>query len=149
MAVRNPAYIINGQFLSFFSRLNPNSIEKIDVIKRDTTIHTIQYFGQINIKTKPGYPITPISLTQLKSKYTDLKNNTVIFLIDNEIVTTADYDSYFIDENYIFKIVIQKISNDKEGLQLNVVKLFTKSEENILKSKKIMIRGLQDLSVNK
>ncbi len=149
LAVPNQAFIINGQFLSSFSTINPNLIESIDVIKRDTTIAHVQYYGIIKIRTKPDHNIKPISLTQLKLKYTNLKNNTAVFIVDNQIINTGDYGNYFVDENFIFKIIVQKITNEKEGLELNVVKLFTKSEENILKSKDIRLRGLQDMTMNK
>ena len=83
-----------------------------------------------------------ISLNDLKSKYTNLKNTPTIFMIDNEIIN-GDYDKYIVDENYLLRISIETIENRKEKLHFNLIQILTKTEENIRKSKEIIIRGLQ------
>ncbi|MEO8852317.1 MAG: hypothetical protein ABI359_00965 [Ginsengibacter sp.] len=149
---QHPAYLINGQFASDgilqTSNFNAASIENINIVKKDTIVNNVKYYGIIEIKAKVNYIIKPISLAQLKLKFTDLKNSKTIFLVDNEIINTVDYSNYFVNENGILKIVVEKVRNQKEGLELNIVKLFTKSDNNIRKSKEIMIRGSKDLSLN-
>ena len=81
-------------------------------------------------------------------KYTSIKENSTIFKIDNEIIN-ADYDNYVIDENYILKINVEKFENSEEKLKFNIVNLITKTEENIKKSKEIIIRGKDEFAINK
>lgn len=54
-----------------------------------------------------------------------------------------------VDENYILKIIIEKIDNKEENLQVNIIRLLTKTEENIKKSKQIWIRGTKELMLEK
>jgi hypothetical protein len=134
-----PAYFINEKFAGRVF-LDPNIIESINVVKGETEIDGVKYNGQIFIKTKNDYTPNLISLAALKSKYTDFKNMPVVFSIDGNIVN-ADYDKYVIDENYVLQIVIDTIKNAKENIDLGFIKLVTKTEENIQKSKEIRIRG--------
>ena len=103
-------------------------------------IDSVQYYGQVHIKTKSSCILKLISLTDLKDKYTNLKNKPVVFMIDGNIVN-ADYDKYIVDESYLLTIIVDKIENTKEKIDLGLIKLLTKSDENIKKSKEIKIRG--------
>jgi hypothetical protein len=73
-----------------------------------------------------------------------LKGKSTIFTIDGLIIN-ADYDNYLVDENYLLKIVIDSIENKKENIDLWLINLLTKSDENIKNSKKIRIRGTEAL----
>jgi len=141
---RSPAYYLNGQFVneSILKTLNPNAIDNIRVEKQEIKVETQKYYGQIFINTKGNYRPMLISLNDLKSKYTNLKNTPTIFMIDNEIIN-GDYDKYIVDENYLLRISIETIENRKEKLHFNLIQILTKTEENIRKSKEIIIRGLQ------
>lgn len=141
---RSPAYYLNGQFVneSILKTLNPNAIDNIRVEKQEIKVETQKYYGQIFINTKGNYRPMLISLNDLKSKYTNLKNTPTIFMIDNEIIN-GDYDKYIVDENYLLRISIETIENRKEKLHFNLIQILTKSEENIKKSKEIRIRGSQ------
>lgn len=61
-------------------------------------------------------------------------------MIDGNIVN-ADYNKYIIDENYVLQIVVDNIKNAKENIDLGLIKLRTKSVENIKKSQETRIRG--------
>ncbi|MDI3321193.1 hypothetical protein [Pinibacter soli] len=138
--VTQTAYYLNGTFFgSSMPSINPNTIESIDVLHADT-INGIQYNGKILIKTKVSYTPKPITLNELKFKYTNITDNPVVFMIDGDIIN-ADYDKYLIDENNVLQIIVDEINNPKEKLQLEFVKVLTKTEENIKKSKEIRIRG--------
>lgn len=144
-----PAFFINGKFVNtdpLLNSLTPSRIENIEVINGDTLIDNVQYYGKIHIKTKSGYNPKSISLTELKNKYTDLKGKPVIFMIDGNIVN-ADYDNYVIDENNLLTIIVDKFQNTKEKIDLGLIKLLTKSEENI-KNRKNIIRGTE-VTMNK
>ena len=94
------------------------------------------------IKTKSSYTLKLISLTDLKNKYTNLKDKSVVFMIDGSIIN-ADYDRCMVDESYLLTIIVDKIENTKEKIDLGLIKLLTKSDENIKKSKEIRIRGTE------
>ena len=142
----SPAYYLNGQLLSetILKTLNPEEIESIHVSREEIEVDSQKYYGQIFIVTKRDYTPKLISLNDLKSKYTNLKNEPVIFMIDNEIIK-EDYDKCIVDENYLLKISIEKIDIGKEKLHFSFIQILTKTEENIKKSKEIYIRGLDDV----
>ncbi len=142
--INTPAFFINGKFVNetLLGTLNPTQIESINVVKDSIQIDNIQYFGKIHIKTKSSCTPKLISLTALKDKYTNLKSKAIVFMIDGNIIN-ADYDSYMVDESYLLTIIVDKIENRKEHIDLGLIKLLTKSEENIKKSKEIRIRGTE------
>ena len=141
-----PAYFVNHQFVSetLLTTLNPMLIADINVIKKNAWFNNIEYDGQIQITTKNNYQPQVISLHQLKEKYTNLKNKPAIFMIDGVIIN-GDYDSYVVDESNLLRIIIDKVENTKENIDLGLIKLLTKSEENIKKSKQIRIRGTEQV----
>jgi DNA repair ATPase RecN len=141
---KRPAYYLNGQFVNetLLKTLNPNVIENIRVEHQEIEVETEKYYGQIFINTKDNYKPKLISLNDLKSKYTDLKNASSVFMIDHEIIND-DYDKCIVDENYILKISVERIENNKERLKFNLIRILTKTKENIRKSKEIRIRGVE------
>lgn len=147
---RKPAYYINGKYINetILKTINPQLIDSINIVKRDVEIDGKNYYGQIYIQLKKDYNPKLISLADLKLKYTNRTNAASIFMIDNEIIS-GDYSKYIIDENYILKIVVEKIDNNEENLQVNIIRLLTKTEENIKKSKQIWIRGTEELMLEK
>ncbi len=142
--INKPAYFLNGKFVSetLLGTLNPNQIESINVVKDNIQIDNIQYSGQIHITTKSSYAPKLISLTHLKEKYTNLKNKSALFMIDGSIIN-ANYDKYMVDENNLLTIIVDKIENTQEKIDLGLIKLLTRSDENIRKSKEIRIRGTE------
>ena len=146
---RQPAYFIDGKHFSetIIRTINPQLIDSISVVKKEITIEGKKYYGQVNIKLKANYKPEIISLTDLKTKYTKQSNTPSIFIIDDEIVK-GDYSKFFVDEKYILKMEIQKIDNRKEHLNVNVIRLITKTKENIEKANEIMIRGVDTAILN-
>jgi hypothetical protein len=134
------AFYINGTFVgTAIPGLNPSQIESITVLKADT-INGVKYDGKVLIKTKSAYTPKIITLSDLKFKYTNIADKPVVFMIDGSIIN-ADYDKYLIDEKNVLQIIVDDINNPKENLQLELVKILTRTEENIKKSKEIRIRG--------
>jgi hypothetical protein len=68
-------------------------------------------------------------------------------MIDGDIVN-ADYDNYVIDENNLLTIIVDKFQNAKESIDFGLIKLLTKSEENIKKRGQIILRGTE-VTINK
>jgi hypothetical protein len=147
--VNKPAYFLNGKLVSetLLTSINPDQIETINVVKDKIQIDNIIYYGQIHIKTKSSYTPVLISLTDLKNKYTNMKDKPVVFMIDGGIIN-ADYDRYIVDENNLLTIIVDKIENTKEKIDLGLIKLLTKSDVNIKKSKEIRIRGTEEALTN-
>ena len=136
---KKPAYFINGELVnqSVSKFLDPNKIENVKVEKGDIEIGNTKYAGKITIETKNNYKPNLISLNELRKKYTTVQDDVLtVFQIDNEIVD-SDYKTYLIDLNYILKITVNKL----ETPNLTVIKVISKSEENIKKSNEIIIRG--------
>jgi hypothetical protein len=63
-------------------------------------------------------------------------------MIDGNIVN-GDYDNYVIDENNLLTIIVDKFQNAKESMGWGLIKLLTKTEENIKKRGQIILRGTE------
>jgi hypothetical protein len=140
-----PAFYINEKFTSSLV-LDPSVIESVRVEKGEAQVDGKKYNGKIFIQTKSNYTPKLSSLMALKDKYTNLANKPAVFMVDGEIVN-ADYDKFIVDENYVLQIIVDSVKNEKENIDLAVIKLLTKTEENIKKSKEIRIRGI-DVTMN-
>lgn len=136
------ASFINGNFAGVFGDrlINPDMIDDVQVVKEAKVIGGVEYTAQILIKTKTSYNIKWVSLNDLKKRYSHLAGKPVIFMIDGNMIK-ANYDTYFVNEHDLLQVTMDKLENPKENLNLNLVKLLTKTEENIRKSKQIYIRG--------
>lgn len=128
------AHFINGKFypmsVSFGSSLDkmPKGSVKINVSKGDTMVNGESYTGKVFITTIDTFEIKTISLSDIKKKYTELKEQPVVFIIDGEIVT-RDYDTYLIEENILYTVSFGKIQKQ----EIAFVDIVTKTEENIKK----------------
>jgi hypothetical protein len=144
---KKPAIFINEKLVneSILKTINPKEIESVNIEKNDIEIENVKYYGKIKIITKNKYNPKLISLNNLKSKYVKTRMDDVIFKIDNEIIT-ADYDNYVVDENYILKLVVENY--EKEKLKISFITIITKTEDNIKKSKEIILRGSDEINVN-
>ncbi|MBD1425770.1 hypothetical protein [Sphingobacterium arenae] len=138
--VRQPAYFVNDRFVKNHGFIKPERIENIHIIKRDTVIETQTYAGQIHIKTKANYTPQFISLAELKDKYTSFKDMPVVFMLDADVIN-SDEENFFVDENNLLTIIVDKLKTNKDNAEIGLIKLLTKSKENIDKRNNIMIRG--------
>ena len=138
-----PAFYINGEFSNstVIGTIDPMLIDSLHIEGIEVEIENKKYYGKIFIKMKEEYSPQLISLTNLVTKYTDIKDELTIFMIDNEIIK-GNYDQYLVDEKYILQIIVKTIEMEKENV--NVVRLLRKSKENIEKSREIRIRGLYE-----
>jgi len=139
---RMPAYYINGKFVSdaTIRTIDLKQIENMNVEGQEIELGGKKYFGRIYIQTKKDYHPKLISLTDLKLKYTNLSNAPCLFMIENEFVS-GDYNNCLVDEKFILQISVEKINQAEENIQVNVIRLLTRTEPNIRKSNEIIIRG--------
>jgi hypothetical protein len=135
------AWLVDNQLAGEYvtKTINPEQIGSVDVSKRRVVIDSISYDSQVTIAMKEGYHPKFISLNNLKAKYTNLKDSPVLFMMENEIVQ-GDYDKYLVDECYLLQIIVDKIELKREKMDFFLVRVLTRTPENIKKAKEIRIR---------
>jgi len=135
------AWFVNGQLVgeAVTKTINSDQIASINIEKKGVEIDHISYEGTVMITMKEGYHPKLISLNDLKAKYTNLKDSPVLFMFENDIIS-SDYDKYMVDKNFILQIIVDKVELKDEKLDFYLVKLLTRSEENVRKAKEIRIR---------
>jgi hypothetical protein len=132
------AFFINEKFYKFsiIASLDPTCLSSFKVIEADTIINGELYKGKIYITLNDEFEIKEISLSGIRDKYTDLKEQPTVFIIDGKIVT-GDCDTYLMDENVLYTISTGKIKNP----DIVFVDIKTKTEENIKERNRFFIRG--------
>ena len=131
--------VVDGQIIN---AINPNQIEEVKVEKESVLFNEVNYDGIIYIQTKENYTPKFLSLNELKEKYLNLPEETsTLFMLNDKIINT-DYDSFIVDENYILKIETQAIKNSKEQLDMNLIRVITRTKSNIEKANTIIIKGV-------
>ena len=145
-----PVYCINGRYSAetIAHAIDPQQIDSITIDKQALSIAGKEYYGRLNIKTKAAYDPGLISLHDLKNKYLAKITNSSIILIDNKLVT-SDHSTSLVDEKYILKIELQRLENEAENLNVTVIRLVTKTPENISKANEIRIRGFDTAAMDR
>ena len=136
-----PAIFFNEKLIdySLMSTINPESIGTMNVIKKDTIIDSVKYYGRIMIQGKTTNNHNYISLNEFKLKYVSPSENIPVFQIDENIVVD-DYDTYLIDEKNILKVIVTPVENPKQKIKIDFINLLTKSAKNIENSNQIILR---------
>ncbi|NGY38227.1 hypothetical protein FQU23_011975 [Flavobacterium sp. XN-5] len=134
---------ISGETMKYF---NPDELESVNVIKNDTVINNISYVGQIYITSKNPKKYAFISLEQVKSQFTKIKNNDAIYMINGAFIKD-NYNTFKIDKNYILKV---EITNSTEfynlrnnAFKFNIINILVKTNENLDNENKIILRGYE------
>ena len=135
------AWLVDNQLAGEFvtKTVNPEQIATVDVRKKSIVIDNITYDSQVTITMKEGYHPKFISLNGLKAKYTNLKDSPVLYMLEDDIIQ-GDYDKYLVDECYLLRIIVDKVEVKHEKMDFFLVRLQTRTPENIKKSKEIRIR---------
>jgi len=142
------AFFLNGKFIpqTAYVAVNEYAIDSIRGDNREVIIDGMKYMGRMQIFMKPDYTPANISLSALRVKHT-LPGSPSIFYINNTLIK-GDYDNFLVDENYILKIEVQKLDDAKENLHVNVIRVLTKTKENLSKAYPIRIRGVGETANN-
>ncbi len=144
------AIFLNNKFVGS----SINKVIKIDLIDSFRLVEepfeqdSVLYAAQAYITAKASQNLKLVTFTDLKKRYTNLANKPVVFMLDGDVVY-ENYDKCFVDENNLLEITVDRVVNTKENINVTLVKLLTKTEENIKRSQNIMIRGADDLALNK
>ena len=137
----NDVFIENQENISL---LNPNKIADIKIEKKEFELNGTEYFGKVFIKLKPDYYSKLLSLKKLSEKYLKLNENPVIYQV-NEKVIKSPGNVILVDENYILKIVVTEVETSNKNVKLNLVKIVTRTPENIKKANQIRIKGIENI----
>lgn len=122
--------------------INSEKIESINIEKENYTLNGKEYYGKIILKMKSDYIPKFITLKELITKHLELENKPIVFQINGDVIN-QDYNEYLIDENFILKILSSKIKTSDKNIEINLVKLITKTAENIKKANEIRIKGTE------
>jgi TonB family protein len=136
---KRPIYFINGKIQTYQTiiPIDPAIIDNVRVEKEELEIEGKKYYGQIFINLKNEFNFRLISLVDLAKKHTNIENGLTVFMIDDELIK-GDYEQYLVDVKYLLQIIVD--TTNREGQSINVVRLLTKTKENIVNSKKTRIR---------
>lgn len=144
-----PLIEVNGKFYSAetLSTIKSEDIESVNVVNGNFENNGKNYSGKIILKTKSTFNPHLITVSQLVTKYTNLKNGeNYIFSINGEIVN-SDENSTLVDEKNIMQIKVIKLDEVKSLKNMNFVKILTRTEQNLNQANQIIIRG-KEITMN-
>lgn len=126
--------ILMGASLPLFSKAE---IKEVLVNKNNK-------FGEVYIATKNPGLFRFMTLDEIKNKYVKSPSPATLYMIDNDLVK-GNIADLKIDENYILNINVLS-ENDFGSLKgsvkdIDIIKITTKSEENLERAGQVYIRG--------
>lgn len=113
---------------------------------KEVTVNSDSKFGEVYIATKNPGLHRFMTLDEIKNKYIESPSASTLYMVDNDLVK-GNIADFKIDENYILSINVL-CENDFDSLKgsvksMNIIKITTKSEENLEKAGRVYIRGAQ------
>ena len=150
--IEQPAMFFDSNFLSINSMeyIDPNEIESINVIKKDTTINGFIYRGQIYITAKVPKKYDLISLEQIKSKFTKIKSNDVIYMVNGASIKD-NIKTFKLDRNYILKVEVTNseafYNFKKSDTKFDIINILGKTKANLENKNKILIKGHEAIGI--
>ena len=138
------AVFINAKFIGnhkTMKTINSKKIKSLNIEKGTLKKDGKEYHGKLLITMKLDYKANLITLKKLVDKHLKLNNIPVVFQI-NENIINEDYNTYIIDEKFILKILVSTITTSDKTTKIKLVKLVTRTPENIKKANRITIGGL-------
>ena len=137
----NDKFVGNQEVLNF---INQDKIETIKIEKEKFEMNGTEYYGKIYIKMKSDYNPKFLTLKKLSEKYLKLNENPTIYQIDEKVLDKSS-NEILVDENFILKIVVEKINTSENNTEINLIRLITKTTENIKKANEIRIKGIENI----
>lgn len=147
-----PAMFLDSVFVAnnTIEYMEPNEIESINVIKKNTTINGVLYYGQIYITSKNPKKYDFISLEQVKSEFTKIKGIDVIFMINGALIKN-NIETLKLDRNYILSVEVTNsdafYNLRKSDIQFDIINILGKTKENLDHKNKILLRGYEAIGV--
>ena len=147
-----PAMFLDSVFVATntIEYMEPNEIESINVIKKNTTINGVLYYGQIYITSKNPKKYDFISLEQVKSEFTNIKGIDVIYMINGALIKN-NIETLKLDRNYILSVEVTNsdafYNLRKSDIQFDIINILGKTKENLDHKNKILLRGYEAIGV--
>jgi len=147
-----PAMFLDSVFVANnrIEYMEPNEIESINVIKKNTTINGVLYYGQIYITSKNPKKYDFISLEQVKSEFTKIKGIDVIYMINGALIKN-NIETLKLDRNYILSVEVTNsdafYNLRKSDIQFDIINILGKTKENLDHKNKILLRGYEAIGV--
>ena len=139
--------LVPGNLLEYF---DPNEIETVNVVKKDSTINGVLYRGQIYITSKVPKKYDFITLEQIRSEYTKIKSNDVIFMV-NGIFIKDNIDTFKLDRNYILKVEVTNseafYNFRKSDTKFDIINILGKTKENLDAKNKALPKAQEVIGV--
>lgn len=142
---RKSAIFFNEVLVSelFLKCVKPEDIDSINVQKDSIRINDENYYGIIKLFSNSDYKPKIISLKELLLKYTTLDADPDLILFEDEIISKR-FDEIFIDEKFILKIIVQEVKTNNRNEKLTVIKLISRTKENVEEANKIYIGDIEE-----
>jgi glutaredoxin-related protein len=136
--------------MNLLEYFDPNEIESINVVKKDTIINGVLYRGQINITSKNPKKYDFISLKQIKAEFTKIKSNDVIYMVNGAFIKD-NIETFKLDRNYILEVEVTNseafYNLRKSDTKFDIINILGKTKENLENKNKILIRGHEAIGI--
>jgi hypothetical protein len=130
--------------------INQNEIESMKVVKKDTTINTVLYRGQLYITSKKPKKYDFISLEQIKSEFTKIKSNDVIYMVNGKLIKD-NVVTFKLDRNYILEVEVTNseafYNLRKSDTKFDIINILGKTKENLENKNNTLLRGHEAIGV--
>ncbi|MFV8271054.1 hypothetical protein ACNQGP_14125 [Flavobacterium sp. GT2N3] len=130
--------------------IDPNAFESLNVIKKDTTINGVIYRGQIYITSKDPKKYDFISLEQIKSEFTKIKSNDVIYMVNGAFIKD-NIATFKLDRNYILEVEVTNseafYNLRKSDTKFDIINILGKTKENLDAKNKTLLRGHEVIGI--
>nr|WP_288810972.1 hypothetical protein [uncultured Sphingobacterium sp.] len=110
--------------------LKPEGVKSVDVDKGKQLVI---------IELNQNYKPVLITLSDLQKKYTNVKSNRVIFMVDDQIVQQSPAE-VFVDISNIMQIDVSPVKSIGDIDELYMINLWVRNEKNIKELNRIILR---------
>ncbi len=147
-----PAVFIDSKLIArnAIEYINQNEIESVNVVKKDTIINAVLFRGQLYITSKNPKKYDFISLEQIKSEFTKIKSNDIIYMV-NGVLIKDNIDTFKLDRNYILEVEVTNTEAfynlRKSDTKFDIINILGKTKENLDNKNKILLRDHEAIGI--
>ncbi len=140
---RNAALVyLDSKLVVDLPVLDPNTIEDVKI--ESGYNEKYKTIGNVYLITKKSTKLNLLTADDIRKKYSLTNTNQTIWMVDNDFVERVEY--FKIDSSYLYKIEVEELpaldSTNKNTSGLTIIRIFTRTPENINRFSGIRIRGL-------
>jgi hypothetical protein len=147
-----PAVFIDSNLIArnAIEYINQNEIESVNVVKKDTTINAFLFRSQLYITSKNPKKYDFISLEQIKSEFTKIKSNDILYMVNGALIKD-NIDTFKLDRNYILEVEVTNTEAfynlRKSDTKFDIINILGKTKENLDNKNKILLRGHEAIGI--